>query len=114
MAAQLRGHWHSGELAMRPKLFKRGDEAIHVLGAVQGAGGDAQALGAFRNGRIVDRLDINPVPVHQNIREVFALGRIAHHHGDDVAGVRDMRDAGGIKAGAHLGHALFLGGALGA
>ena len=48
----------------------------------------------------------------KRVRDKFALHRIPHHHGDDVAGVFDVRQADGIKLGTYLGHTCLVRGAL--
>ena len=48
---------------------------------------DPKTLCANRHGRIVDRLNIDAIGLKQNIRDPFALSRIAHHHRHNVARV---------------------------
>src|SRR5262249_28636287 len=49
------------------------DQPIVVIGR----GRDAQPLSAFGNGRIVDRLDVDPMPLEQEIARLLATLRIA-------------------------------------
>ena len=45
---------------------------------------------------------------HQPVADHLGLLGVANHHRDDVAGVFDLRNAGGTQRGAHLGDPLLL------
>ena len=51
---------------------------------VQRRGRDAQALGAARHGRVVDRLDVDAVPLEQQVARRLAAHRVADQHRHDV------------------------------
>ena len=66
-----------------------------------GAGRDAQALGAARHGRVVDRLDVDAVLLEQQVgRRLAGLG-VADHHRHDV-GLACRAPAGRRSARAAL------------
>ena len=70
-------------------------EAVHqrfdIFIAVQRGRGQAQAFGAARHRRKIDRLDIDPVAVKQFIAGGFAQAGIADDHGDDMTGRKHYR-----------------------
>ena len=55
--------------------------------------GDAQTLGSDRDGRIVDRLDVDAVPVQQEVACRLAAVRITDHERNDVRWVVEDRQA---------------------
>ena len=86
---------------------------IDVRVAMQRRGRDAQALKAARHCGIVDRLNVNPALLHQQVADEFALDGVAHHHGDDVAGIVQMGNPQAIKPLAHTLHTVAMALALG-
>src|SRR5262249_32636342 len=63
-----------------PHINERFGEGVDELIIVMGRWGDAQTLGAARDGRIVDRLDVDAVRGEQKIARFLAPLRIAYHH----------------------------------
>ena len=61
--------------------------------------GKAQALGAARDGRIVDRLYINAVGIQQHVAQLLGVNRIADDDRHDMAAVVDQRQAQPFQAG---------------
>ena len=53
-----------------------------------------KTLGATCHGRIIDRLHVDSVLVQKDIGSLFALGRIADQHRNDMRNRRHHRDSG--------------------
>ncbi len=58
------------------------------------AGREAQPLGAARNGRVIDRLDVHAVFGEQHVADLLGLDRIADHQRHDVRGRIHHRQPG--------------------
>ena len=69
---------------------------------------DAQTLGLLRHGWIVDRLHIDAEIVEQQIRDPFALGRIADHDRHDMARVWHMRNTVLVEQIAQTANAFLM------
>ena len=67
---------------------------VHVGIAVQRCRREAQAFGAALDRRIVDRLDVDIVVLHQHVAGRLAGPGIAHHDRHDMAVAGQNRDAG--------------------
>ena len=93
---------------MRPDLGERLDQPVDVAIRMHRRGRHAQAFGADGHGRVVDRLHIDPVIVHQPVADHLALLGVPNHHRDDVARIVQVRDAHDVERPAHLHHALLL------
>jgi len=61
------------------------DQRIDVCLAVQWRRGRAQALGAVWHGRVIDRLDEDPMALQQFVAGGFAERRVAGQDREDVA-----------------------------
>lgn len=61
-----------------PDFAERVQELVLKGLGVDGGGGDAQALAAHGHRRVVDALNIDVVLLEKVVRELLALGRIAH------------------------------------
>ena len=94
LARRLRG---LPQIAFRPDGRESPDQMVDVGLAVQGRGGQAQALGAARHGRVVDRLHIDLELVEKAIGDVPAQYRVADHDRHDMARIVAMRDLSGIE-----------------
>ena len=75
---------------------------LNIRIRVHWAGGKTQTLGPFWHGREVDRLNVDAVIIHQNVRDLTTFHRILDHHRDDMARVIDMRDAFAIQRRSQL------------
>ena len=75
--------------------------------------GNPQSLGAPGNGRIIDRLDVNPVPVEQEIACLLALVGITDHHRYDMRVCVQHRQPGFPQGGFGRCHGGALGRTLG-
>lgn len=71
-------------------------------------GGDAEAFLAARDGRVVDRLDIDAVAVQQEIAGALGGGGVADQQGQDVRRVLDEGDVERCEGGAQVGGVLLL------
>src|SRR6516162_11777158 len=69
-----------------PHVAESGDERFDVVVAMQRARGQAQALGAARHGRVVDRLHIDTMALQQLVGGGLAENGVADQHRHDVAG----------------------------
>jgi len=58
---------------------------------------NAQPLGALGDGRIVDRLDVDRMPLEQEIARALAALRITDKHRYDVRIILHDRQAGGCE-----------------
>ena len=96
------------QFAMRPDFAQRREQAVDIAIAMHGRRSDPQPLAAARHRRIIDRLHINAVIVHQPVADEFALVRVAYHHRNDVAGIGQMRNAHPVERTAHFRHAILL------
>ena len=70
-------------------------ELVHHLGRVARAGREAQALGAARDGRKIDRLNVEPVFGEQDVADALGLDRAADQQRYDMRHARHQRQAGG-------------------
>ena len=71
---------HSGGAAQGepgPHVAECRDQGLDVGVAVQRRGGQAQALGAARHGRVIDRLDIDAVTLQKLVAGGFARAGVA-------------------------------------
>ena len=71
---------------------------MHHLGRVEGGGGNAQALGAFAHGGVINRLHIHVIFFQQHVGGFFAQHGIAHHHRHNM---RLIRQHGNACLGQH-------------
>ncbi len=85
-----------------PDHFQRLCQMLDVGVAVHRRRRDAQALGAARHGRIVDRLDIDVVFGQKPVADALAGHRVSHHHRHDVAEIVHHRDSGPGQPAANL------------
>ena len=69
------------QLSDQPRVMRRG-------------GRNPQSLGASRDRRIVDRLDVDPMLVKQEVARLFAQVGISDHDRHDVRLCRQHRQAG--------------------
>jgi hypothetical protein len=83
----------AGQSALRPQFVQRSGQMPNVGIGVHRCRRDSQPFGFHRHRRIVDRLHIYPVIVHQYVGYPFAFGRVTDHDRDDVAGIGHMRNA---------------------
>ena len=74
-----------------------GDQLVHHRIGVLRPGGEAQALGAARHGRVVDRRGVHAVLADQAHRHCGGLRGVADHQRDDVAGAVHHRQAGRLE-----------------
>ena len=93
-----------------PGTRPRGDPSGVV---VEWTRGEPEPLGAARHGRVVDRLDVDPVTGQQLVGSALAERRVSDEHGDDVARGRHDRQAGGEEKVLQSRGALLVARALG-
>src|SRR5690348_8061682 len=78
------------ELQPLPDLDQRLGQLVHHLGRVLRSGREAQPLGAARNGREVDRLDVESVLGEQDVADLLRLDGGADQKRDDVGLARHL------------------------
>lgn len=98
----------SREFAMRPDFAERPQQLIDVAIAVDGGRRNAQSFGATWHSGIVDWLHVNAVIIHQPVADEFALMRVANHDRNDVAWVRNMRNAHPVQCAPHFRNAVLM------
>ena len=104
----LRRHIAPCQCALRPDFAKGIQQFIDVTIAMHGRWRDPQPLGSTGHRRIVDRLDIDAVIVHQPVADEFALMRVAYHYRNDVAGIGDMGNTHPVQRAAHFCNAGLM------
>ena len=80
---------------LRPQRRERRNQPVHVGVGMLGLGRDAQALGAARHGRVVDRLHVDGEALEQRVGDALGQHRIADQQRHDVARVVHHRQPGG-------------------
>jgi hypothetical protein len=91
-----------------PDINQRFSERVDQRVVMVGRRRDAQPPGSTRDGRIIDRLDIDAVLAEQEIARFLALLRITHHHRYDVRVCRHQRQACCIEHGLYPRRALLM------
>ena len=102
------------ESELHPQRRQGRRQALHVGVGVLRAGGEAQALGAARDGRVVDRLHVDGEALEQRVGDALGEHGIADQHRHDVARVVHHRQTGGPQPALQRPHALLVALALGA
>lgn len=87
---------------MRPDFTQCAQQLVDIAVAMHRRWGNTQTLGTARHGRVIDRLYVDTVIVHQPVTNEFALVRVAHHYRDDMARVWNVRNGHPVKRTAYL------------
>ena len=103
----------SGKPSSIHSVRERRDQPLHVGVGVLRAGGEAQALGAARDGRVVDRLHVDGEALEQRVGDALGEHGVADQDRHDVAGIVHHRQAGHLQPAFQRAHALLVPLALG-
>jgi len=95
-----------------PNRHHRRGKLGHQMPGMGRRRSDAQALGAAGHRRIVDRLDVDAMPLKEQIARLFAEIGIADQDGHDMGRRRHHRQAGGYKGRLGRSHGRLVVGAL--
>lgn len=73
-----------------------------------GDGVQSKPLGAARDSWIIDRLNVNAIPIEEHIRQRFAANGIGDEDRHDMAWAGHYRNIGGRQARLQGMHALLV------